>query len=111
MPEMKVKVFRRNNVPSSELAEEQTLNHLISSSEWNPSNISSLLEVLQCDDEDILVDTLRTLQKVTSESGSNDSGPVAIRTHSCMTDTPVANSISHFVQNGARPVCTGEKNQ
>ncbi|KAK2961139.1 hypothetical protein BLNAU_3907 [Blattamonas nauphoetae] len=30
------------------------------------SNILSLLEVLQCDDEDIIVDTLRTLQKVAS---------------------------------------------
>ncbi|KAK2961206.1 hypothetical protein BLNAU_3974 [Blattamonas nauphoetae] len=33
---------------------------------WNLSNISSLLEGLQCDDEGILVDTLRTLQKVAS---------------------------------------------
>ncbi|KAK2953613.1 hypothetical protein BLNAU_11477 [Blattamonas nauphoetae] len=41
------------------------------------SNISSLLEVLQCDDEDIIVDTLRTLQKVAfesvAESGLDDS--------------------------------------
>ncbi|KAK2945865.1 hypothetical protein BLNAU_19233 [Blattamonas nauphoetae] len=33
---------------------------------WNLSNISSLLAILQCDDEDIIVDTLRTLQKVAS---------------------------------------------
>ncbi|KAK2961170.1 hypothetical protein BLNAU_3938 [Blattamonas nauphoetae] len=32
----------------------------------HPSKISSLLERLQCDDEDIIVDTLRELQKVAS---------------------------------------------
>ncbi|KAK2943038.1 hypothetical protein BLNAU_22049 [Blattamonas nauphoetae] len=65
---MKVKVFRRNNVPSSELTEDHARSHLIRSPGWNPTNISSLLEVLHCDDEDIIDDTLRTLQKVASES-------------------------------------------
>ncbi|KAK2955409.1 hypothetical protein BLNAU_9637 [Blattamonas nauphoetae] len=33
---------------------------------WNLSNISGLLEVLQCDDENSIVDTLRELQKMAS---------------------------------------------
>ncbi|KAK2942668.1 hypothetical protein BLNAU_22429 [Blattamonas nauphoetae] len=49
-----------------------SLRSLSESPSWNLSNISSLLEVLQCDDEDVIVDTLRELQKVASESGSND---------------------------------------
>ncbi|KAK2956342.1 hypothetical protein BLNAU_8709 [Blattamonas nauphoetae] len=45
-----------------------SLSALNSPPNWNLSNISSLLEMLQCDDEDIVVDTLCTLQKVASES-------------------------------------------
>ncbi|KAK2944487.1 hypothetical protein BLNAU_20584 [Blattamonas nauphoetae] len=59
---------------SSMTSEHSTLNGDLSACalnnppSWNLSNISSLLEVLQCEDEDIIFDTLRTLQKVTSES-------------------------------------------
>ncbi|KAK2961145.1 hypothetical protein BLNAU_3913 [Blattamonas nauphoetae] len=42
-------------------------NGLGNSSLTSECNISSLLEVLQCDDEDLIVDTLRTLQKVASD--------------------------------------------
>ncbi|KAK2946072.1 hypothetical protein BLNAU_18980 [Blattamonas nauphoetae] len=39
---------------------------------WNPSNISSLLQALQCNEEELIVEALRELQKVASESGSDD---------------------------------------
>ncbi|KAK2958912.1 hypothetical protein BLNAU_6161 [Blattamonas nauphoetae] len=41
--------------------------HMTCETSWDSSNISSLLEVLQCDDEDIIVDTLQELQKVASD--------------------------------------------
>ncbi|KAK2944899.1 hypothetical protein BLNAU_20189 [Blattamonas nauphoetae] len=58
-----VPIFARNHIQPCEHANRQTVRISAVSSE---SNISSLLEVLQCDDEDIIVDTLRTLQKVAS---------------------------------------------
>ncbi|KAK2949818.1 hypothetical protein BLNAU_15213 [Blattamonas nauphoetae] len=46
------------------------MEHLVHSvndeNKWDLSNISSLLERLQCNDEEMIVDTLRTLQKVAS---------------------------------------------
>ncbi|KAK2949802.1 hypothetical protein BLNAU_15284 [Blattamonas nauphoetae] len=40
---------------------------------WNVSNISLLLEALNCNDEDILITTLGELQQVADESGTTDS--------------------------------------
>ncbi|KAK2961923.1 hypothetical protein BLNAU_2979 [Blattamonas nauphoetae] len=66
---MKQKVTQRQTVTPSELTGEQFRNHPINSPEWNPSNISSLLQVLQSDDEDIVVGALSQLLKVASVLG------------------------------------------
>ncbi|KAK2945279.1 hypothetical protein BLNAU_19780 [Blattamonas nauphoetae] len=72
LSEMKVKVTRRRTGTPSKLTGEQSRAHPISSPEWTLSNISPLLKVLQCDEEDIVVETLRVLQKMASECGSGD---------------------------------------
>ncbi|KAK2951406.1 hypothetical protein BLNAU_13686 [Blattamonas nauphoetae] len=87
---MTVNVIRGNDVMHSELTEEHDLSLIINSPARNRSNLSSLLEGLQCDDDDIIVDTLRELQKVASESVSGDSfddwcsflSPLCCGTHS-----------------------------
>ncbi|KAK2952594.1 hypothetical protein BLNAU_12422 [Blattamonas nauphoetae] len=60
------------------ISEHSVVSEAISPSDLNTpasrdlSNISSLLEALQCDDEDIIVSTLQELQKVVSECGDAD---------------------------------------